>query len=161
MPTNLCLIVIYITSVSCVRATTVQIQFLSGKYYSDYLVSKWTGDCGKCLLKDCGFYPGDVEHLLSSSCPALSPYLQENLKRSLYSVEDFPDLFRIVKTAFDEGPSVWCSLLVDPSTYPPLIRYMQLFGSSSIYPVMKLCRSYIWCMHRTRKRLQQMQNYVT
>ena len=124
------------SSVSCIRAATIQIQILSGKYHTDYKVSKWTDDSGVCSLGKCGFYPGDIQHLLSSLCPVLGPALKENLSRGLPSLEEYPDLYDIVSTAYKEGPEIWCSFVVDPTTHPVMIQYKQLYGISSIYAVL-------------------------
>ena len=137
-----------------IRAATVQIQILSGKYFTDYSVSKWTNESGACLLNNCGFYPGDIEHLLSTSCPAVGPALTRKLVNSLLLLEDRPDLHEIITSAYNDGPNVWCSLLVDPTTFPPLIAYRQQFGLSSILPVLKFARHFIWCMHKTRMQLR-------
>ena len=105
-------------------------------------------------MEDCGAYPGDIEHLLSTSCPALGLALRQSLSIGLAYLEEFPELYDIVTEAFRKGSFDWCSMLVDPSTFPPLLAYKQQFGLQSIFPVLKFSRSYIWCMHKTRIRLQ-------
>ena len=108
-----------------------------------------------CLLENCGYFPGDIEHLLSASCPALGPALKKSLCVSLLSLEEHPDLHSLVTTAYSMGSSVWCSFLIDPTTFQSVIEYRQQFGYSSIFPVLKLSRTYIWCMHKTRQRLRE------
>ena len=143
-------------SQSCIRAATVQIQILSGRYRTDYFYSKFLeGSTGECLLEGCGVYPGDVDHLLSGECAALRSHLDLNLERNLSELKLFhPDLFNIVQCVLNQGGSAWTSFVVVPTPHQQIIQYKQLFGADSIYPVMRLSRSYIWCMHRSRLRLK-------
>ena len=41
-------------------------------------------------------------------------------------LEEYPDLYQIVTTAFHDGPEVWCSFLADPTTHPMIFEYKQL-----------------------------------
>ena len=135
-------------SLSCICAATVQAQIISGRYRTFALTAKWTGESGSCQLQGCNFYPGDTLHLLSGNCPFLGPHLKLNLERGQSMMSSYPLLQQIVQHAWNLGQEAWVDFVTDPSTNPMIISHKQNYGDPSILPIMRLSRSYIWCMHR-------------
>ena len=138
-------------SPTATRSATIVCQILSGRYRDDYLSSKWSDNPGNC--SNCGQYPGNVTHYLSGNCPALSTSLMNTLEHSLSSLPLFPDFASIVHCALSRSSFEWTKFVLDPTTDPQVINIKQNYGVTSIWPLLKLCRGYVWTMHRQRMRL--------
>ena len=122
----------------------------------DYLISKFKNTSGCCTLESCNFFPGDVVHYLSGACPALSRQLSVTLDNSLKSLSEYPFLIDPVLTAFSKSPEEGTEFLLDPHSNVLVIPIRQLYGSEAIWPLFKLSRAYIWCMHRERSKLMEL-----
>ena len=109
-------------------------------------MSKWNGLSSDCSM--CGFSPGDVVHYLAGDCPVLSGPLGSVLKNSLANLPS--DLTGPVMSSLSEGPEEWASFIVDPSTNVHVLELSRDFGRRFIWPLFKLSRAYIWCMHSQR-----------
>ena len=140
------------SSPSAVRSASVQAQLLSGRYRSDYLMSKWSGDSGACTLPGCNKYPDDIVHLLSGDCTSLRAVLVLNLTHGISSLLPFPQLLSAVRTALEGDSEIWVQFLLDPFTDPQIIKIKQDFGLCAVKPILTFTCSYIWCMHRNRMR---------
>ena len=77
------------SSSSAVRAATVQARMLSGRYQTDWLCH-WNGLSGACCLPSCPAPRGDLEHLLTGACPALSPTMATTLTKCLDILSHHP-----------------------------------------------------------------------
>ena len=116
--------------------------------------SKWNPQSsGNC--SNCNFFPGDVTHYLSGSCPSLSAQLKLTLDRSLTILASTPLLLQPVLFALNSHPDEWAAFVVDPFVNSQVIAIRQTFGSEAVWPLFRLSRAYIWCMDRERKRLMK------
>ena len=86
-------------SPTATKAVILQAQAMSGRYRDDYLMSKWHGATDCCRLPNCGFYPGDLVHFLSGSCPALRDALSNTLQHSLDGLTNTPYLIPPIVSA--------------------------------------------------------------
>ena len=96
----------------------------------------------------CGFSPGDVVHYLSGDCPVLCHPLSVVLQNSLANLPS--TLTAPVMTSLSEGPEEWTSFILDPSTNASVLELSRDFGQRFIWPLFRLSRAYIWCMHSQR-----------
>ena len=130
-----------------IRAATIHGRVISGRYRDDYIISKFNPELsGKCCL--CGYYPGDFSHWLSFMCQPLANSLYAVLTQSLEELSPWPALQDIVQRAFYRDSKGWTSYVVDPSTDVMVIPVQQRHGPKYIWPLFKLSRSLIWCVHR-------------
>ena len=138
-------------SKSLIEAATIQAIILSGRYRDDYLTAKFSRqNQGHCLM--CGYYPGNVSHYLSGACPTLATQLQSCLDRCFQFLSLTPYLLPPVYSALNNDADDWVGLVVDPSTNKEVIKIRQYFGDQSIWPLFRLSRAYIWCMHCERRK---------
>ena len=137
---------------TAVRSATIQARLLSGRYRCDALSSKWSGLSDHCSHPGCGKRPGDIVHYLSGDCLPLSSALRLNLSRGLSRLEPHPQLHFAVNNALRQDPEYWVKFILDPSTDPLVIAIRQESGSRAIWPIFRLARSFIWCMHQHRQR---------
>ena len=143
-------------SESAIAAAKIQAKILSGRYRDDYLVSKFKNTDGSCT--NCGAYPGDVTHYLSGSCPVLSRQLNSTLNYSLDILSEFPLLKETTLAALTRSPEDWTSYLLDPYSSDLVIPIRQEYGSQAVWPLFKLSRAMIWCMHRERTKILNCQS---
>ena len=123
-------------------------------YRCDYNISKWTDNSPACSLEGCNADIGDSIHLLSGHCPALRPTLVLATCRGLETLQSYPLLQDIVLGAVQKPPLEWSKFLADPSSEPEAIIYRQTFGPSSIFPLLRFARTFIWAMHRKHMNLK-------
>ena len=123
-------------------------KILSGRYRDDYLLSKFNNSSGRCTLGSCTYFPGDVTHYLSGDCPYLTHQLQSTLDHSLKYLSEFPLLIPPTLHALSQSTEEKVSFILDPYSYGQVIPIRQKYGAQSVWPLFKLSRSYIWCMHR-------------
>ena len=102
----------------------------------------------------CDYFPGDVVHYLSRECPALSDKLELTLKHSLDILASTPQSpLQPVLLALQKPALEFVSFILDSYTNPWVIRIRQEMGLEFIYPLFRLSRAYIWCMHRERQKI--------
>ena len=134
---------------------------LSGRYRTDALLSKWSGDSGGCLLPGCSAPNGDLEHMLSGACGPLQGTTAVAISRGLAKLSDFPHLVAPVLSALQNPDiSVWVATLLDPSTHPSFIKIQQDLGKKSIWPAFRFSRTVIWSIHRKRLVLKGQERYL-
>ena len=133
----------------------MQARLLSGRYRTDYLLSKWTSGSGACSLPGCLADRGDTLHLFSGQCTALRGFLSQTLSHALNALSPFPPLHEAAKNALNSDQEYWVKFILDPSTDPLVIQYAQEEGTKATWPIFKFSRSFIWCMHKQRKRLKE------
>ena len=51
------------SSPSAIRSATIQARLLSGRYRTDLLTSKYSGECGSCSIPGCLKWPADETHI--------------------------------------------------------------------------------------------------
>ena len=123
------------SSSSAVNAAVIQARLLSGRYRTDYLASKWTGESGCCTLPGCGAMPGDTVHLLSGQCPALRKFLASSLAHGLNTLGSHPLLLKAAENALMSSPEDWVQFILKPSANPAIIELRQKLGPQSIWPI--------------------------
>ena len=138
-------------SAPAIKAARVQATILTGRYRDDYLISKFNEQSSGCCSM-CGSFPGSVSHYLSGHCPALRPDLEICLDHSLRLLSSTPYLLPPVLYALHHSIEDWVGLIVDPVTNVQVIKIKQEYGSEAIWPLYRLSRAVIWCMHRQRLR---------
>ena len=106
---------------------------------------------GNCSL--CGFFPGTVSHYLSGNCTPLSNQLQSTLNHSIDKIAVNPILLHPVLAALSLDVEDFVSFILDPGSHHLVVNIKQEFGQEFIWPLFKLSRAYIWCMHRERMKL--------
>ena len=136
---------------TAIEAAIIQARILTGRYRDDYLTSKFspykTGHCSMC-----GFYPGTVSHYLSGHCPLLSQQLQLSLDYSLTLLSTTPFLLPPVLSALQYDVEDWASFILDPGSNHMVIKIKQSYGHEAVWPLYRLSRAYIRCMHRERMK---------
>ena len=137
-------------SSTAVRAATVQARMLSGRYRTDWLRRHWTGESGACRLPSCTSPRGDLIHLLSGACTALTPTLSSTLQYWNRSLSTVPHLLPPVQTALLASPEAFITFLLDPSTDPAVLGLVQVYGVGILDIFFRLSRSWIWAAHRRR-----------
>ena len=147
-------------SATAIRSASIHAQALCGAYRSDAVLAKWSGESPACSLPGCTAPVGDIVHLLSGLCPALRPKLSLATSRGLNILSSHPLLHDCVLSALNRTPTDWLKFLLDPSTEPSMIAYKQKHGRSSIYPLFRFSRTFIWTMHRERLRLKKQSHYL-
>ena len=150
------------SSPTAVRAATVQARILSGRYKDGYLRSKYTEIDGSCQLRGCGIFPGDVAHLLSGKCVALRPHLSQTSRNCLSFLRESPYLHSIVMEKLNGSTEDWVGLLIDPSTVPSVIRFVQCQGQGQLamWPLFRLSRAMIWSMHKNRYKMLGLEQFL-
>ena len=149
------------SSSSAVRAATVQIKMLSGRYRSCWLRRHWTGEPGVFRLPGCGQVPSDVAHLLSAECPALHPYFASTLPHLLTMLSHNRELIALVLNAMISDKDTDTSFLLDPSTNSAVIALVQQYGQAPVLgPLFRVARAWIWCAHRARMRLLGLERFL-
>ena len=139
-------------SPTAIAAAELQAKILTGRYRDDYLVSKWKSSSdGACSL--CDFFPGDISHYLTGDCPALAEQLKKTLSHSFSYLSHYPTLLQTALTVYNSSRLEFAAFIADPSTNPLVIKLRQEFGSKFVWPLFRLSRAYILCMHRERQRL--------
>ena len=139
-------------SKSAIEAAKVQAIILSGRYRDNYIMSKFNRENSGCCSM-CYYYPGNVQHYLSGLCPALSSQLHTCLQHSLNILSNTPYLLESLYSAISKSAEDWIYLIADPATNSDVIKIRQHYGSKSIWPLFRLSRAYIWCMHCERTKL--------
>ena len=100
----------------------------------------------------CGSFLGTVTYYLSGHCSALKSQLQTCLNHSIQLLSSTPHLLPPVLTALNHSTDAWVGLILDPVTNHQVIKLKQEYGSEAIWPLFRLSRAIIWCMHRERKK---------
>ena len=120
------------------------------------LLSKWDNGLESCRLPGCNFLVGDVEHLLSGDCPALRDALATTLSSSIKILQDeSPLLVPPIFSALNRGSFGWTQFVLDPSVDVNVIKIKQMFGSQYVWPLFRMSRAYVRCMHREKSRKQK------
>ena len=141
------------SSGSAVRAATIVARIISGRYRDDKLVSRWKNTSGACSM--CSYVCGDTVHLLSGECPPLQIALNSTLNHSLILLRDScPELVSPVVSALRKGALEWATFILNPSTTKEVIRLVQEHGSQFIWPLFRLSRAFVWCMHKETTRVK-------
>ena len=60
---------------------------------------------------------------------------------------------KLKRNYFFRSSLEWAQFVLDPTTDPQVISFKQEYGITSIWPLLKLCRAYVWTMHRQRTLL--------
>ena len=146
---------------SATRAACVQAKMLSGRYRTDYMISKWSGESGECLLPGCKAPKGDLIHLFSGYCPPLRMALALAIARGLSVLSAHPALLSPVHVALSSSDAYsWTSLILDPSTNPECIRLQQHHGKKFIWPLFRFSRTIVWAIHKERLKLKGQLNLL-
>ena len=111
---------------------------------------------GCCTLPGCGFLPGNFVHWLSFTCKPLAPALELTFKHCLQKLQPWPHLVEVVYEASGRDPEGFASFLADPSTDVIVIPIKQKYGPRSIWPLFKMSRSLIWCVHRETRKFKSL-----
>ena len=117
-----------------VSKAIIQAKFLSGRYRTDKLLGHFNKTDGVCCLCSSGA-PGTLEHLILL-CPSLEHCRQnqfEGLKHNRIS-----DISRdlIISTYKTSVPN-FMQLLLDCSSYPPVIQASQEYGNNILNELFK------------------------
>ena len=141
-------------SISSVRAATIVVRILSGRYRDDKLLSRFNNSSGACSLPSCSSLCGDSLHLLSGECSALRDALLTTLNNCLHFLSiSHPILIPPVIDALHRGPLEFVRLILDPSSDVNVIRISQEYGQTFIWPLFRVGRAYVWTMHKNRMKL--------
>ena len=128
-------------------------RILSGRYQSCWLRRHWDGGNGACRLLDCGHIPGDVPHIFSGSCPALSLVTEEAAKKLAIAVAPFPPIASLLTEVTARDTQGFTQFLLNPSTDPAAIQLHQAHGSWVWDKLFYLSRTWLFTLHRERYRL--------
>ena len=98
----------------------------------------------------CGSFLGTVSHYISGL--AISDQLQNCLDNSLNLLSSTPHLLPPVMSTL-QNIDDWVALVLDQVTNGQVIEIKQIYGDQSIWPLYRLSRAMIWCMHLEREKL--------
>ena len=149
-------------SPSSVRAATVVVKMLSGRYACDYLARHWTHTSGACRMPRCGVFPGSTLHLLTA-CPHSLHIIVGALPHINNLLTPVPELHSIYKARFKlltSAPHQFASFLLDPSTDHDVLALVQVRGPAVINTAFKVTRSLVWSLHRHRMRTLGLSKYL-
>ena len=143
------------------RQAALMATILSGRYRSCWLHRHWDGTEGACRLPGCGHIPGDIIHIFSGSCPALSADFLTVAKKLTVSVAHLPHIVSLLTEAAARDLSAFTQFVViDPSTDPLAIQIFQTHGHDVWDKLFYLSRSWLFHIHRPRYRLLGLSRFL-
>ena len=137
------------------KAARVQAIFLSGRYRTEKLCSRWShNNQGYCLLDSCNGenIVEDIFHVLLH-CPALANSRSRLLDHFKTTLTEMPLLLPIFQEYFyqDDSP-LKIQFLLDCSVLPMVISAHQMFGDVILIGLFKMTRTWCHSIHRARIR---------
>ena len=141
---------------SAIKAAKVQAIIISGRYRDFKLMAKFNNDSENCKLPGCESLVGDIKNLLSGDCPALKDALLATLSHSLLLLQSSsPLLVPPVLSAMERSSFEFVRFILNTSVDEEAVKLKQLFGTEFIWPLFRLSRAYVWCMHRGKRRFMK------
>ena len=138
-----------------VRKATIQARMLSGRYRTEALCRHWctTNRKGVCLMSpECSETLEDMEHILQH-CPALNDTRRYLLNYTEAYVSKLPlPVADLISSHCSPSSSFYCQFLLDCSSLPSVIALLQEHGSSFLYDLFEVSRTWVFAIHRDRLR---------
>ena len=138
-----------------VTKARIQTLFLSGRYRTEQLCSKWSANnLGFCQTPMCQGkqIKEDIEHILLhciSLANARARLVDFTLKYSI----SVPFLRDILLTMTQPNNSQYLQFLLDCSVIPQVISLRQRYGNTVLHHLFKVSRTWCYSLHRERLKL--------
>ena len=138
-----------------VTKARVQVLFLSGRYRTELLCSKWSPNTGgfcqtpMCLGKHIS---EDIEHILLK-CRSLDKVRERLVKFTLNYSLSVPFLSDILLTMTQPTHTQFLKFLLDCSAIPEVIFRKQVLGDIVLHHLFKVSRTWCYSLHRERLKL--------
>ena len=138
-----------------VTKARVQVLFLSGRYRTELLCSKWSPNTGgfcqtpMCLGKHIS---EDIEHILLK-CRSLDKVRERLVKFTLNYSLSVPFLSDILLTMTQPTHTQFLKFLLDCSAIPEVISRKQVLGDIVLHHLFKVSRTWCYSLHRERLKL--------
>ena len=143
------------------RQAALMARLLSGRYQSCWHRRHIDGSSGACKLPGCGHIPGDVVHIFSGSCPALSAATSAASMKWTTAVSGLPTVITLLQDVASRTPLGFTKFLFDPSTDHAAIKLAQASGKFIWDKLFYLVRTWLYTLHRECYRKLGLSVYLT
>ena len=137
-----------------VTKARIQALFLSGRYRTELLCSKWSGNTGGyCQGSICKGrqIKEDIEHILLH-CGSLTPKRARLTMFTLNYSSLVPFLSDILLTMTQPNSALLPQFLLECSVIPEVIVHTQHYGNVVLHHLFKVSRTWCYSLHRDRLR---------
>ena len=138
-----------------VTKACVQGLFLSGRYRTELLCSKWSANSnGFCLCPSCVGQQVEesVEHVLLH-CGSLGPVRERLVSFTLNMSKIMPHLSATLLSLTRPDHELFLQFLLDCSLIPQVIILVQEYGKCVLEHFFKVSRTWCYSLHRERLRI--------
>ena len=146
------------SSPSKVSMALIQAQMISGRYRTQRLLRHWNSKLsGSCLLTpECDGVSEDIPHILQQ-CPGLLAVRQRLMNFTHDYCSNLPDeVSSLILDLCDPSSSSFCRFLLDCSSLPTVIKFVQATSPDSLIPFFDVSRIWIYVLHRERLKKMNM-----
>ena len=118
------------------------------------IIVQWSKNkLGVCLLSHiCSATVENLQHILSA-CTALQPTRDNLMKFTEDYCQKFPIIKELVLSLCMQSSPLFCQFLLDCSSFPTVIKAVQLHGDEIIHHLFHITRSWVYTLHKTRLKL--------